>query len=124
MTFYDQDAEPEAPPEPDPPGLIASPWDVFALVGELVDDLSSVSPGDQDFLVGRAWAEALIAAVYGGETSSDTESLAAVLGVPPEVVPGPHQHGLNLRYQYEQWPSRPCPKDPDGLHFPGCGCEF
>lgn len=22
------------------------------------------------------------------------------------------------------YPDQPCPEDPDGLHFPGCGCPF
>lgn len=51
-----------AEPGPSRPSVEGPALVVLALVGSLVDQMSSVSPGADDFLVDRDWAEALIQA--------------------------------------------------------------
>lgn len=87
----------------DPP-QVADPAGVVGLVGDLIDNMSSVSPGATDFLVDMTWAVDLIAAVTGER-----------LGEP--------EHDYSDTRSDGDYPSQPCPEDPDGLHFPGCGCD-
>jgi hypothetical protein len=72
---------------------------VVGLVGDLVDNMSSCSPGQDMFYVDTRWALDLIEAVTGERSDPDPDPL----GFEP--------------------PDYPCPDDPDGLHHAGCGCE-
>ena len=231
------DAAPQVP-------CIADSLGVLNLVHDLVDNMSSVSPGEDMFYVDRTWANALITAVTGEDMDllevdqddyADTapeapllvrgpdadrqrlvaealphaggrgvlfipdelaedlrsddrqallERLAKGVNIPQEVMddvaghnhwqraeldsamgaaledvvvtegPGPvhtctqtdgtisecpgcqadgtaaslagvaaADTGPELGEDPEEYPDYPCPRDPDGLHFPGCGCE-
>jgi len=60
------------------------------LVGDLADNLSSVGSGEEDFLVGRAWAEELVAAVFWSDGAADRRAIGDELATVrmPTVGPG------------------------------------
>jgi len=128
------------------PGTVVDPVAVVGLVGDLIDNMSSVSPGAADFLVDVSWANALVSAVTGedmdllGEDDEDPPlryprtDIVDDQGRIVQVIDGREasdhgtDDGADLGPELGEgpddgYPTYPCPKDSDGLHYPGCGCE-